>query len=82
MLRHPTDGKAWKDFDTNFPAFISEPWNVLLGLPADGFNPFGNMSLSYSMCPIVLIAYNLPLWLCMKDFIFLVNIINSGTPSS
>ena len=60
MLRHPADGKAWKDFDYNFPAFVNEPRNVILGLVADGFNPFGNMSLSYSMWPMVLTAYNLP----------------------
>ena len=49
VLRHPVDGKAWKDFDSNFPDFANEPRNVRLGLAADGFNPFGNMSLSYSM---------------------------------
>ena len=38
-----------------------------LGLVADSFNPFGNMSLSYSMWPVVMTAYNLPLWLCTKD---------------
>lgn len=37
-----------------------------MGLAIDGFNPFGNMSLSYSMWPVVLTTYNLPLWLCMK----------------
>ena len=25
------------------------------------------MSLSYSMWPVVMTAYNLPLWLCTKD---------------
>ena len=67
MLRHPADGKASKDFNTSFLAFTNEPQNVQLGLVANGFNPFDNMSLSYSMWLVVLTAYNLPPWLCMKD---------------
>ena len=37
-----------------------------LGLASDGFNPFGNMSTSYSMWPVVLMPYNLPPLRCMK----------------
>ena len=48
VLRHPVDGEAWKQLDQKYPDFSSEPRNVRLGLVADGFNPFGNMSLSYS----------------------------------
>ena len=38
-----------------------------LRLAADGFNPFGIMSLSYSMWLVVMTAYNLPPWLHTKD---------------
>ncbi|GJY22608.1 hypothetical protein Tco_0396266 [Tanacetum coccineum] len=34
-----------KDFDTKYPDFAVEPRNVRLGLAADGFNPFGNLSV-------------------------------------
>ncbi|KAD5318009.1 hypothetical protein E3N88_17955 [Mikania micrantha] len=44
MMRHPVDGKAWQEFDNRYPNFAKEPRNVRLGLAADGFNPFGNMS--------------------------------------
>ncbi|XP_076897802.1 uncharacterized protein LOC143551209 [Bidens hawaiensis] len=47
MMRHPVDGKAWQEFDKRYPDFAKEPRNVRLGLAADGFNPFGIMSLSY-----------------------------------
>ncbi|GJR27461.1 zinc finger, PHD-type containing protein [Tanacetum coccineum] len=50
-MQHPVDGRAWKDFDTKYPDFAAEPRNVRLGLAADGFNPFGNLSQSYSMWP-------------------------------
>ncbi|RVW76461.1 hypothetical protein CK203_056872 [Vitis vinifera] len=60
MMRHLVDSLAWKNFDNVHPSFALEPRNVRLGLASDGFNPFGNMSISYSMWPVVLIPYNLP----------------------
>nr|GEY23471.1 hypothetical protein [Tanacetum cinerariifolium] len=50
-MQHPVDGRAWKDFDTKYSDFTAEPRNVRLGLAADGFNPFGNLSQSYRMWP-------------------------------
>nr|GEZ88714.1 hypothetical protein [Tanacetum cinerariifolium] len=49
-MQHPVDGRAWKNFDTKYLNFAKKPRNVQLGLAADGFNPFGNLSQSYSMC--------------------------------
>ncbi|KAL5583103.1 hypothetical protein UlMin_015545 [Ulmus minor] len=66
VMRHPVDGKLWQEFDKRHPQFTSDVRNVRLGLAADGFNPFGNMSLSYSMWPVVLTTYNLPPWICMN----------------
>lgn len=60
VLRHPIDDEAWKDFDNKHLDFASELRNVHLGLAADGFNPFGNMILSYSVWPMVVTTYNLP----------------------
>ena len=59
-LRHPRDGEEWKAFDSDFPDFTADPRNVRLALATDGFNPFGNLSTSYSIWPVVLIPYNLP----------------------
>ncbi|GJX83445.1 zinc finger, PHD-type containing protein [Tanacetum coccineum] len=50
-MQQPVDGRGWKDFDTKYLDFTAEPRNVRLGLAADGFNPFGNLSQSYSMWP-------------------------------
>ncbi|GJY45065.1 hypothetical protein Tco_0433278 [Tanacetum coccineum] len=61
-MQHPVDGRAWKDFDTKYLDFAAEPRNVRLGLAADGFNPFGNLSQSYNMWPVILTTYNLPPW--------------------
>nr|GEU74247.1 hypothetical protein [Tanacetum cinerariifolium] len=62
-MQHPVDGQAWKNFDTKYHNFAKEPRNVRLGLAADGFNPFGNLSQAYSMWPVILITHNLPPWL-------------------
>lgn len=60
ILRHPADGKAWKDFDLRYPNFGNEARNVRLGLAMDGFNPYRTMNLSHSTWPVVLMIYNLP----------------------
>ncbi|KAD2805096.1 hypothetical protein E3N88_38473 [Mikania micrantha] len=65
-----------------YPNFAKEPRNVRLGLAADGFNPFGNMSQTYSMWPVVLTTYNTPPWLCMKESSFMLTLLISGPKSS
>ncbi|XP_019189011.1 PREDICTED: uncharacterized protein LOC109183385 [Ipomoea nil] len=77
-LRHPADSKAWKDFDQEFPWFANDARNVRLGLASDGFNPFGNMDNSYGMWPVILIPYNLPPWMCMKDPFFMLTLLIPG----
>ncbi|XP_026380826.1 uncharacterized protein LOC113275507 [Papaver somniferum] len=78
VLKHPADGEAWKDFDNRYPSFAQDPRNVRIGLATDGFNPFGNMSNSYSMWPVILIPYNLPPWKCMKEPFFMMSLLIPG----
>nr|GEZ60163.1 hypothetical protein [Tanacetum cinerariifolium] len=59
-----------------------EPRNVRLGLAADGFNPFGNLSQSYSMWSVILTTYNLPPWLCIKESSFMLMLLIPGPKSS
>ncbi|XP_016195455.1 uncharacterized protein LOC107636463 [Arachis ipaensis] len=51
---------------------------VRLALASDGFNPFGNMTTKYSIWHVILIPYNLPPWLCMKQVSFILSMIISG----
>uniref|UniRef100_A0A803NTE5 Uncharacterized protein n=1 Tax=Cannabis sativa TaxID=3483 RepID=A0A803NTE5_CANSA len=81
VMRHPVDAIAWKKFDNRHPNFVRDPRNVRLGLADDGFNPFGNMSQSYSMWPIVLANYNLLPCLCMKDNNFMLTTLIPGARS-
>ncbi|XP_021748801.1 uncharacterized protein LOC110714566 [Chenopodium quinoa] len=38
-MAHPSDTEAWRQLDTCFPEFASDPRNVRLGLCTDGFAP-------------------------------------------
>ncbi|XP_042460417.1 uncharacterized protein LOC122043920 [Zingiber officinale] len=80
-LRHPADGKAWKEFDMLYPDFAKEPRNVRLGLASDGFNPFRTMSIAHSTWPVVLVNYNLPPWMCMKPEYFILSLLIPGPES-
>lgn len=81
VLRHPADGEAWKDFDRQFEWFAEDPRNVRLALATDGFNPFDNISTSYSTWPVILIPYNLPPWKCMKEAFFFMSLLIPGPKS-
>ncbi|KAK9088931.1 hypothetical protein Scep_028013 [Stephania cephalantha] len=78
VLRHPADSQAWKAFDTKNSSFASEIRNVRLGLATDGFNIFRNMSLVHSTWPVVLMCYNLPPWLFMKQPFFILSTLIDG----
>ena len=81
-MSHPVDSLSWKRFDSLNPTFASEHRNVRLRLASDGFNPCSNKSIAHSTWPIVLIPYNLPQWICMKQpfFMFLLLIPSPTAP--
>ena len=82
VLRHPADALAWKEFDSKYEDFASDPRNVRLGLSADGFNPFVNItSVSHSMWLVLLIPYNLPPWMSMKQSSFILSLLIPGPRS-
>ena len=80
-LRHPADAEAWKSMDARYPQFSSEIRNVRLGIAADGFNPFRTMNTVHSTWPIILVNYNLPPWLCMKQENLILSTLISGPES-
>lgn len=47
----------------------------------DGFNPFGIMS-THSTWPIMLVPYNVSLWLCMKLSSLILSLVIPGSTSS
>jgi len=76
VMVHPSDGEAWKRFNSVHPHFSAESRNVRLGLCTDGFNPFGSFAAPYSCWPVILTVYNLPPGMCMRpEFMFLSTVI-------
>ena len=63
-LRHPSDGKQWKHFNSKFLVFGDEARNVRFALSTDWMNPFGDLSSSHITWSVILTIYNLPPWLC------------------
>ena len=78
LMRHPVDSLSWKIFDSLNPTIALEHRNVRLELACDGFNPFSNMSIAHSTWPVVLIPYNLPPWMCMKQSFFMLSLLIFG----
>ncbi|XP_042950344.1 uncharacterized protein LOC122282460 [Carya illinoinensis] len=77
-MTHPADSRVWKDFDNKHSWFSQDARNVRLGLASDGFNPFNNMAKPYSIWPVLLVPYNLPPWLCMKDPYTMLSLLIPG----
>ncbi|CAN6676733.1 unnamed protein product [Malus baccata var. baccata] len=78
VLRHPADTPAWKAFDAKYPDFASGIRNVRLGLASDGFSPFRTMFKPHSTWPVILMPYNLPPWMCMKQPFYILSILIDG----
>lgn len=67
-----------EEFDRQYPDFSRDPRNVRLGLASDGFNPFKTMTIAHSTWPVILIPYNLPPWMCMKQPNFILSLLIPG----
>jgi hypothetical protein len=57
-MRHPANGEAWKEFDDSFKSFADDSRSLRLAIATDGFNPFGQMTNSYSIWPVIVVPYN------------------------
>ena len=66
-LRRPLDAEAWKNVGRSYLEFGMKARNVGLGLASDGFSPFGLMSAGWSTWSVLLMSYNLPRRMCMKQ---------------
>ncbi|XP_074323659.1 uncharacterized protein LOC141660567 [Apium graveolens] len=81
ILRHPADGKAWKHFDSVYHDFALDSRSVRMGLASDGFNPFSNMTSTYSLWPVILIPYNMPPWTSPNGTNYLMSLLIPGPKS-
>ncbi|XP_054782392.1 uncharacterized protein LOC129289620 [Prosopis cineraria] len=77
-LRHPADSSQWKKIDLDYLDFGAENRNLRLILSTNRMNPHGLQSSSHSTWPVILVIYNLPLWLCMKRKYMMLSILILG----
>lgn len=78
IMRHPVDSFAWNITNQKWPHFSSDPRNLRLGLATDGFNPFNNLSTTYSCWPVILVIYNLPPNVCMSHENLMLTLLIPG----
>jgi hypothetical protein len=66
-IRHPVDGRQWKQFDlTHQVDFSNDLRNIRFRLSTDEMSPFIEMRTPHSTWPVIMRIFNLPPWLCHK----------------
>jgi hypothetical protein len=77
-MRMVPDSPQWRFVDSTWPEFAADPRNILLGLAADGVNPFAEKRNNWSTWPISLVNFNLPPWLATKKHFMILALIIHG----
>ncbi|KAK1653185.1 hypothetical protein QYE76_070990 [Lolium multiflorum] len=77
-MGHPSDGTAWKNFDTKHRLKAAEARNVRIAIATDGFNPYGMSNANYSCWPVFVIPLNLPPGVLMTRKTMFLSLIIPG----
>jgi hypothetical protein len=72
------DSKAWMHVDNKWPKFGTNPRNIRFKLSTEKFNPFSDKTSIWSTWPIMLLMYNIPPWMAMKQFFMLLALLISS----
>jgi hypothetical protein len=64
--------------DNKWPDFATNLKNIRFGLATYGFNPFSDKTCIQSTWPIMLLVYNLPPWMAIKQFFMLLALLIPG----
>jgi hypothetical protein len=67
--------------NNEYEDFAKDPRNIRLDLAADGFNLFGMLYVAYTIWHVILISYNLPPWLCLKQSYWMMSMLIPGPKS-
>ncbi|XP_074346425.1 uncharacterized protein LOC141685209 [Apium graveolens] len=81
ILRHPTGGMAWNHFDTVYPNFVADSRSVRMELASDRFNPFSNLTSTYTLWLVIIIPYNMSPWASPNGTNYLMSLLISGPKS-
>jgi hypothetical protein len=77
-IRHPADGTQWKFFYIQYPKFGAESRNIRFALSTNGINPFAENRTVHNTWLVILMMYNIPIWLCHKIKYLMLLILIQG----
>ena len=77
-MRGPFDSPQWQHVRDKYCDFEADFRNLHLGMCADGLNPHSQKRSTHSLCPILLLNYNIPPWLTIKKFFIMLSLLIPG----
>lgn len=77
-MRGPYDSPQWQHVKERHVDFSSDNRNIHLGMCADGVNPYSQKRSTHSLCPVLLLNYNIPPWLTIKKFFIMLSLLIPG----
>jgi len=75
LVRSVIDSITYKHISEKWLEFVNNSHNIRLGLALDKVNPFGSLSSIHSTWLVVLLNYNLFLWLVTKCYFLMLALI-------
>lgn len=77
-MRGPFDSPQWEHIRQRHSEFEADSRNIHLGMCADGLNPHSQKRSTHSLCPVMLLNYNIPPWLTTKKFFIMLSLLIPG----
>ena len=77
-MRGPFDSPQWEHIRGRHSDFEAASRNIHLGLCADGVNPHSQKRSTHSLCPVLLLNYNISPWLTIKKFFIMLGLLIPG----
>lgn len=77
-MRGPYDSPQWQHVRDKHVDFVADHRNIHLGMCADGINPHSQKRSTHSLCPVMLLNYNIPPWLTIKKFFIMLSLLIPG----
>jgi hypothetical protein len=78
LVHDVTYSKQWEFINQKWPSFGNEPRNVQLWLFTNGLNPLGGKCSTWSLWLMLLVNYNILLWLTIKRHFMMLSLIILG----
>ena len=82
IMTHVSHSKQWEYIDNVFKEiFAHKDQNARMAMCRDGMNPTSNNQSIHSLWPMLLLNYNISLWLMTKKYFIMLTILIPGPQS-